>query len=111
MAEDFTLTTPITDPAKVTNKYRIVILNLHMEAPQIQPGVASTVHIQLRDNVGNPLIHEYTGDQATDYIKWINTANFSTKSMQKRILEKLTAEGVLPPGTVTGTPDPPTTTD
>ena len=108
MAEDFTLTDPIVEPATTTNKYRIVSLLLTMEAPQILPGVPSAVLIALRDNLGNPLHHQYTGQQATDYIKWINTANFTTKSMHKRILEKLTAEGVIPPGTVTGTPDPPT---
>ena len=46
-----------------------------------------------------------TAASATAMIKQLNTANLTTKSMQKRILEKLSADGFLP-GTVQGTPDP-----
>jgi hypothetical protein len=37
----------------------------------------------------------------------MNTANFSVNSMQKRVLQKLTNDGKLPPGMITGTPDVP----
>lgn len=51
--------------------------------------------------------HTYAGQQARDFLKFMNTANFAppNKSMHKRILEKLVNDGVLA-GTVSGTPDP-----
>jgi len=60
--------------------------------------------VTLESNLGTLLSHEYHGNEATDLMKWMNTANFSTTSMHKRILQKLSSDGVIY-GTVTGTPD------
>jgi hypothetical protein len=107
--EELALTDPVTEPAKTKATYKVIQLVLNWEIVAVptetEPG---QVAIQLRDNLGGMFSHMYTGQAAQDYIKFINSANFTTKSLHKRILERLSADGVLP-GTVTGTPDPPTT--
>jgi len=109
--EELVLTDPVVKPEEVTQTYKVValILNHEIVATPVPstPPAPGLVSIQLRDNLGAMFIHQYTGQTAQDYIKFVNTANFSTKSLHKRILERLSNEGVLP-GTVTGAPDPPT---
>jgi hypothetical protein len=46
----------------------------------------------------------YTGEQAAQRLSVLNTANLTTKSLEKRLLEVLVNDGKLPPGTVSGTP-------
>lgn len=106
MAEELVLTDPVVIPEKVTNKYKVVSLTFSLEQLTPPATVPGLVLIQLRDNNGESSQYTYTGQQAVDYIKFLNTANFTTKSMQRRILEKLSNDGLLP-GTVVGTPDPP----
>jgi hypothetical protein len=69
---------------------------------EMEPG---WVQIKLKDDTGAYSFYQYKGKQAVQMIQTLNTANLSTKSMQKRILEKLSNDGLLP-GTVQGTPDP-----
>lgn len=106
MAEEYTLTTPVVVQPEVSNtKYQVVVSHFDWDAQHIQ--------FQVKGD-GNRLFVEYGGvmadeagrTEATKFMKTMNTANFTTKSMQKRILEKLSADGKLPPGTVTGAPDP-----
>ena len=59
----------------------------------------------MRDNNDERSSYSYHGQEATNLIKFLNTANLTTKSMHKRILEKLSNDGKLP-GTVQGAPDP-----
>lgn len=102
--EEHQLTTPITVQT-VTTKYHVVALTLDLEAtagPQTVPGA---IRITLRDNTGAKSAHGYDGQIAQDFIRVLNTANLSTKSLHKRILEKLEADGKLPPGDVIGAPD------
>ena len=104
--EELVLTDPIVVPETVSAKYHVIALTLDMEAPGMPgSGEQGLVAIRLRDNLGLVTSYSYTGTDATDLIKWMNTANFSTTSMHKRILQKLSTDGHLP-GTVTGTPDP-----
>jgi hypothetical protein len=105
--EELVLTDPVVIPEKVTDKYKVVSLTMNGDPTNLSPGgEQGMVSIMLRDNLGGMFSHQYTGTTAMDYIKFINTGNFTTKSLNKRILERLSNEGVLP-GTVTGTPDPP----
>ena len=108
--EELELTDPVVEPEKVTTTFHVVSLLLNHEAPAMMPTpeqpTTAIVKIDLKDNLGKPWSYSYTGQTALDYIKFINTANFTTKSLHKRILERLSNDGVLP-GTVTGTPDPP----
>ena len=106
MAEELILTDPIVDPETVITSYKVVGLNLDFEYPITSDQQKGLVGIRLRDNLGGSLYHQYEGDEAIDMMKWMNTANFSTNSMQKRILQKLSNDGVIS-GTVTGAPDPP----
>jgi hypothetical protein len=108
MAEEYALTDPSIIPEIVTSKYKVVSLNLNMESPfaGIEPGL---VLIELKDNNDVRTNYTYEGQQAIDMMKWMNTANFTVNSMQKRILQKLSNDGKLPPGDITGTPDTPPT--
>jgi hypothetical protein len=113
--EELVLTDPVTEPAKTKASFRVVSLLLDYEAialpqpPPPAPQVPGLMRIQLQDNLGNPYRYEYVGQVAQDYIKFINTANFTINSLHKRILQRLSTDGVLP-GSVAGTPDPPTLT-
>jgi hypothetical protein len=109
--EELILTDPEVKPEEIKNTYKVASLTLDHEAVPVAPPppelpVPGLVRIVLRDNLGGTFTHQYTGKTATDFIKYINTANFTTKSLHKRILERLSTDGVLP-GTVQGTPDPP----
>lgn len=110
--EELVLTDPIVQPEEVTATYKVASLTLDHDVvpvppPAGQPPEPGLVVIKLKDNLGQPFVQTYTGKTAIDYMKYINTANFSTTSLHKRILQRLSNEGVLP-GTVTGAPDPPT---
>lgn len=102
--EELTLTDPVVVPEKVTNKYHVVAVSMDMEA-MAHATEKGQILIRLRDNYDAPSNYQYTGSQAITLIKTLNTANLTTKSMHKRILEKLSADGLLV-GTVSGTPDP-----
>jgi hypothetical protein len=109
--EELALTDPIVVPEKVTNKYKVIVLSLVLESPTALPNQEQgLVQIQLKDNLGATIGFSYIGKEATDLIKWMNTANFSVNSMHKRILQKLSADGKLV-GTVVGAPDPPVLRD
>ena len=102
--EELHLTDPVVVPETVTTKYRVVALTLNLEA-QVSPDGPGQILIELRDNLAAKSSYSYVGPEAMSLIKFLNTANLSTKSMHKRILEKLAADGLLP-GTVVGAPDP-----
>ncbi len=110
--EELVLTDPEVKPEEVKNTYKVMSLLMDHEyavviAPPPAPSETGLLRIILKDNLGGTFMHQYVGKPATDFIKYINTANFTTKSLHKRILERLSADGVIP-GTVTGTPEPPT---
>lgn len=104
--ESLTLTDPVVHPEQVTQTYQVRALTLNHDAVVLGADGPGLVGIDLRNNLGGTLYHQYAGAVALDFIRFINTGNFTTKSLHKRILEKLTNDGVLA-GTVTGAPDPP----
>lgn len=114
MAEELVLTDPIVTPPTVSDTYRIVSLTMSSEtvvpSAATAPNKPGAVVITVRDNHDVPSTFAYAGDAAREMIKWINTANFTTHSLHKRLLQKLSNDGYLP-GTVTGTPEPPTNAD
>lgn len=104
--EELTLTTPVTVPS--TTKYKVTRMMFDLEGMAgMEPG---RIEIALKDDHDRPVNASYMGQPALDFIKYINTANFTTVSLHKRVLNKLAADGKLPAGTVTGAPDPPITT-
>lgn len=111
MAEDYELTDPIVVPEIVTTKYKVRAMNLDFEAviagtPTNPTPQVGQITIRLRDNNEQILVCTYVGQEAIDMMKWMNTANFTVNSMQKRILQKLEQDGKIPSGDITGTPDP-----
>jgi len=93
--EQINLTTPITKPA--ISSYRVVRLELDWDAARIE------IHLKFTPS-GERIIFGYSGTEALNLMKTINTKNFSTTSMQKTILQKLIADGKIL-GTISGSPD------
>jgi len=92
MAEELTLTVPAT----ITG-YRVKQVLFDWENASIKINVA--------DASGVKVTALYSGPVATTLMNQLNTVNLSTNSLHKRIMERLVADGKLPAGTVTGTPD------
>jgi hypothetical protein len=90
MAETVTLTTPATN-------YSVVSLALFWEAAHI--------HVVIRSQNPSSLIdHHIFGAEATTLMIALNKADLSSNSLQRRILNKMIADGVIQ-GTISGTPD------
>jgi len=115
MAEELTLTDPVVVPEKVTDTYSVSALTLDsvVNAEMALPPAVSTpgmVLVTVRDNFGVTNTHRYTGQLAQDMIKYLNTGDFTVESMHRKILQKLSLDGLLV-GTVSGTPEPPPSED
>jgi len=63
------------------------------------------VFIWVRNPTGHTECFSYKDNMAVAMMRALNTANLSTKSLHRRILERLVEDGKLPAGTVTGSPD------
>jgi hypothetical protein len=94
--ETLSLTTPEVIPAITTTDYKVALLLLDMDGAQIS--------IHLRGTNGERKEFRYDGADATALMVSLNKANLTVKSLQRRILEKLTADGKMA-GAVTGIPD------
>lgn len=94
--ETVTLTTPEVTPAITTTDYRVVYEMKDVEQKLF------VVHV--RGTNGERKEFRYSGDDALTFIIFLNKANLTVKSEQRRILERLIADGKLS-GAVTGTPD------
>lgn len=96
MAELLNLTTPVIRPERVTDTYRILFVGLYLEPPAVVIEVLSN-HSETRDL-------RITGTEALTLLHTLNTANFTTVSFHRRVLELVAT--MLPElaGTVTGTP-------
>lgn len=97
MAETLTLTTAEVIPQITTTDYRVVRLLKDAEQELI------VIHVRGTNGERKEFRYE-KNDGALALIVAINKANLSLKSEQRRILERLIADGKLA-GTVTGTPD------
>ena len=84
----------VVQPPAVSN-YRIDRLVLDW--------AAACIDITLRDNAGGTITATYSGQEATDMMLILNTANLTTNSLHKRTLTKLINDGKLV-GTISGTP-------
>ena len=97
MAEQIDLTAPY-DPTPVTaSKFVIARLDLNWRG--------ASIVIEVYDSVsGLSRTFTYEGATATNLMVALNKANLSTKSLQKRVLEQLIADGKMA-GTISGSPD------
>jgi len=95
MADDLTLTDPL--PAPTVFRVASIRFDIRM----------NTIRIDVQEAAGGVLIENgkvypcgYDGAEAKQLMQFLNTANLSTVSLQKRILQKLTTDGQLPAGSV-----------
>lgn len=104
--EKLTLTVPEVKPEISTTAYEIAFINLGWEA--------STIVIGLRGENGELKVFTYGGNnpdntaadrtKARNLMIALNKMNFTTNSLQKRVIQQLVTDGFIA-GTVTGTPD------
>ena len=92
--ETLTLTTPEVTPQITTADYKVALLVIDVE------GASIVIHLR----GANGERKEFRYDDAATTIRALNTANLQVKSLQRRILEKLIADGKLA-GNVSGVPD------
>ncbi len=95
MAEQIDLTTPFPDIPGI-DSWKVSFLGLDVEQ--------STISIGLVSNNGKHTSAQYTGAVAVTLLNALNKANLTVKSLQKRILERLLADGKFD-GSVSGVPD------
>ena len=109
MAEELALDQPKTigdfDNSFTVNRLRVAAFSFNRQkGHEAQETV--TLSILLEDPTsGFPVSVDYKGIEALNYAKFINTADFSVKSLHTTILEKLVADGKLPAGTIAGDPE------
>lgn len=94
MAEIVTLTTPVVTPNLTT--YTVRAINMDLDVPAIV--------IRLRGTNGESKTCSYQGVTATNLIVALNKVDLSTTSLQKRVLQRLIADGEIA-GTISGSPD------
>ncbi len=97
MPEALTLTTPITRSVPDTTTYRVRRIVFGFDE--------NFLHISLRDNNAVETHYRYDGPDAVALMRALNKTNLSTKSLHRRILERLRADGRIDAGPVTGSPD------
>lgn len=94
MAEQINVDNP--NAGLVNSSYQVNELILNWTGSYIRIGLIS--------NIGNVQHFEYDGDKALNLMRALNKSNLSTKSLQRRIIEQLIADGKLS-GAVAGVPD------
>ena len=93
-------------PAKADEgavEFRVSELVLNIEA--------STVTVRLAEASdgsfvpgGRQIVASYAGAEATTLMRALNTADLSTRSLQRRVVEKLTSDKKIPSGVISGVP-------
>ena len=94
MAEELTLTTPITKPS--TLGWTVARLDFNWRE--------AIIHVELLGTNGERLEHDYRGTLATNLMVALNKADLTVKSLHRRVLERLLADVVLD-GTISGSPE------
>lgn len=94
MAEILTLSTPIAKPSVTT--VDVLFLGFDWGNSRV------TVRVKFSDSTEQEFT--YGNSVAATMMSGLNSANLSTKSLYKRVVERLQADGKLPAGTITGTP-------
>ena len=95
MAIQLTLTAPETTPANAV--LHIIEIGLDYEN-----GIVSA-RIRFDSGVVRAYREQDTDTQLA--IRQLNTANLVTKSLEQRLIERWIAKGILPAGTISGSPD------
>ena len=96
--EKYALTTPQARTSVAEIQIRLVVLNWETQS----------VTVSWKDNAGGEFSHTYasnTTPTGRTLMVALNRADLTTRSLYKRVLERLAADGVIAPGTVTGAPE------
>lgn len=96
MAEQIDLTTPDFADPRTTTHYRVAVLQLSMAQQRL------VIVLEGENNVTKTF--HYRDQEAVDMMIFLNKANLSVKSLHRRVLEKLIADGHIE-GSISGTPD------
>ncbi len=94
MSEQLDLTSPIAPPTRTAYTFSRLVLDL--DAQVIQAVVRGTDGVEVRG--------EWVGSTAVALMTALNTANLSSLSLVKRVLQKMVTDGKLPAGSVSGSP-------
>lgn len=96
-AEQIDLSIPYDPDDRTTSTMRISYIDMDWDGKLIDVCLVST-----ENNV--KLYYQYEGEVAENLMKSLNKMDFSTDSLQKRVMERLVTDGILT-GTVSGSPD------
>ena len=112
--EQVTVPTPLqTDPGATVFRPTLYHEDVEVERVmirlrEVKPNIAGV------DRAGNPtstpdfsgkfISVEYVGAQANNVMNLFNTSNFTVNSRDKRVIQRLIADGKVPSGTITGAP-------
>jgi hypothetical protein len=95
------------------DRYRVLELRLQTHPARITvlvEGMTGQECAKNTDGACQQITAGYDGTEALGFLNTLNTANLTTNSLIKRVLNKLGADGILPPGTVAGAAGWPTYT-
>ena len=94
--EQLDLATALPPQGITVINYRVIEIRMNWPLAEVS--------ITLSDQEGGTITALYSGPEAAALMPALNTANLSVKSLHKRAIEKLQADGKLPAGTISGTP-------
>ena len=89
-------TLTLTVPQSVTD-YRVNLVTLDW--------AGKSITILVTDGFGKEFRFQYSEATAVNMMTFLNKANLSVQSFHARVLNQLVADGFLPVGTISGTPD------
>lgn len=104
MAEDIILNAAVLVDTGAT-KFRVTQLHLDWESQKIGIRLREVNANGVAAQGGRVVHASYGGAMAITLMTALNKANLSTKSLHKRIIEQLQADGRLGAGTINGSPD------
>lgn len=95
MAVTLTLTTPETTPANTV--LHVIEITLDYEN--------GIIAARIRFDSGAVRAYRENDTDTKAAIRALNTVNLTTKSLEQRLIERWVTKGILPAGTVGGSPD------
>lgn len=106
MAEQVTLTTPVTFSPAPRTTWSLVRLEINVPRKRVEVRVISNVGEIVNAVYTTPPPPEHpTQPTGQQLLTTLNTANLTTLSLVKRALQRLRDDGYIEAGTVTGTPE------
>lgn len=100
MAEIMTFTAPVDTPKTV---FRIALITFDWFNAHITIVLREWTGSEFGTRLLEPI--HYTGDVATTLMTQLNKLNLSTQSLHQRVMTRLVADGKIPGGAASGTPD------